>query len=133
MRTRLDTKYGTNQKLIDCIISNIKRLPESNNNAQSQLEMIRTIEAASNDLKCIDSVEDLNNSTVLSMVEQRMSNKMHDEWVKLAIKTPTVKRYEALVKFLDNWKIRIEYENAEIRIPSRENSTNENSMPSKEN
>ena len=78
MWCRLGTKYGTKQKLIDCIISDIKRLPENNDSAQSQPEIICTIEAASNDLKFIEPAEELNNSTVLFMVEQHMSNKMHN-------------------------------------------------------
>ena len=88
MWRRLDDKYGKRQKLVDCIISDIKRLPECNNTQEQLLEMINTVEAANNDLNCIDANEELNNSTIISMIEQRMNRPMHDEWVKVIIHKP---------------------------------------------
>ena len=79
MWRRLDQKYGTKQKLIDNIISDIKRLPQCTSNPQQLLRMINTIEAANNDLKCVNANEELNNATIISMIEQRMSTAMHDE------------------------------------------------------
>ena len=122
MWNRLDEKYGEKQKLIDSIIHEIKRLPEISNNPEGLLMMISTIEAANNDLRCVNSEEELNNSTIMSMIEQRMSTQMHDEWVKLVIKTPKPEKFETLLSFLQNWKIRIEYRNADIRLPDRQST-----------
>ena len=120
MWRRLDDKYGKRQKLVDCIISDIKRLPECNNTQEQLLEMINTVEAANNDLNCIDANEELNNSTIISMIEQRMNRPMHDEWVKLIIHKPHSERFEALLSFLENWKTHIEYKIADVRLPAQE-------------
>lgn len=112
---RLDTKYGTKQKLIDSIIVDIKRLPEENNSSHAVLEMIRVVEAANNDLRCIECTSELNNSAILSIIEKRMNAKMQDEWVQLAIKTPQSDKFETLISFLGSWKNRIEYQNEDIR------------------
>ena len=50
--------------------------------------MIYTVEAANNDLMCIDSTAELNNSTIISMVEQQINLKMQDEWIQIALKIP---------------------------------------------
>ena len=81
--------------------------------------MIRLVEAANNDLKAINSSEELNNSTILSIIEGRMNPKMQNEWIQLAVKTTLSDKFAKLLFFLDNWKIRIEYENSEIRSPSK--------------
>ena len=111
MWCRLDAKYGSKQKLIDSILSEIERLSENNNSPESLLKMIYTVEAANNDLMRIDSTAELNNSTIISMVEQQINLKMQDEWIQIALKIPFSDRFKMLLSFLDNWKICIEYAN----------------------
>lgn len=116
MWQRLDSKYGSKQKLIDSIISDFKQLPESNDSPAMLLKTIDVIEAAHNELECIDATEELNNSTILSMIEQRMTTKMHEEWVQIAIETAPSQRFNKLMPFLDNWKNRIEYGTSKLRL-----------------
>ena len=122
MWNRLDEKFGAKQKLIDSIISDIKQLPEINNTPQQTLKMIHTIESANSDLKCVNSTDELNNAAIISMIEQRMNSSMHNEWVKLVINIPHSDRFETLLTFLSNWKTRIEYQNANIRLPTNESA-----------
>ena len=48
-----------------------------------------------------------------------MSRAMHDEWIKIVIGTSHSERFETLLSFLENWKIRIEYQSAIIRSESQ--------------
>ena len=115
MWQRLDLKYGAEQKLIDCIMFDIKNLPKSDNDPKTVLEIIRLIAAAHNDLKCINATNELRNSTILSLIEQHMPSVMYEEWVKLIVKVTPLHKFDKLLPFLQDWKIRIEYENADIR------------------
>ena len=102
------------------MIHEIKQLPELSNNPEQLLIIISTIEAANNDLRYVDLEDEPNNSIIMSMIEQYMSTQMHDEWIKLVIKTPKPEKFETLLSFLQNWKIRIEYQYADIRLPNRQ-------------
>ena len=79
MWQRLDMKYGTVQKLIDCIMSDIKNLPKSNGDMGQVLKVIDLIETAYSDLNCIGATHELQNSTILSMIEKQMPSVMYDE------------------------------------------------------
>ena len=69
--------------------------------------MINIIEAPNNDLKCINAKKELNNATIILMIEQRMSTAMHDKWIKIVIGTSHLERFETLLSFLENWKIKL--------------------------
>ena len=119
MWERLDAKYGTTKKLIDCILSDIKNMPNCENN-QSTLEMIKLTETAYADLQCLDALHELHNATILSAIEGRMTSSMLDEWVQLVAgqnETSDVV-FCRLMKFLKEWRQRIEYEHADIRVQS---------------
>lgn len=115
---RLDEKYGAVHKLVDCILSDIKNLPNCDNSA-STLEMIHLVETAHSDLKCIDALSELQNATILSIIEQRMSPSMLDEWIKLVAgkELASTAKFNELLPFLRQWKLMVEYENTDIRTP----------------
>jgi hypothetical protein len=117
MWSRLDEKYGAVHKLIDCILSDIKNLP-SCDDSLSALEMIRLVETAHSDLKCIDALNELHNATIISVIEERMSKSMLDEWVKLVAgkELSSDAKFCELLPFLHQWKRMIEYQNADIRM-----------------
>ena len=115
MWMRLDKKYGALRKLIDSIIADIKSLPVCDNSPTNTLNMIRTIETAYNELNCIDAVSELLNSTMLGIVEQHMPSDMLMEWVKLVSSDSHENSFSKLLPFLDDWKLRIEYNISEVR------------------
>ena len=71
MWCKLDARYGSKQELIDSILSEIKRLPENSNSPQSLLKMTYTLVVVNNDQMCIYSLTELDDTTIISMVEQQ--------------------------------------------------------------
>ena len=132
MWKRLDKKYGAVHKLIDCILSDIKNMPNCDNRA-STLDMIRLVETAHSNLQCIDALSELQNVMIISVIEKSMSPLMSDEWVKLVAgkQLSSEAKFSKLMSFLHECKRMIEYENADIRMPTvQSNATNYRSPPS---
>ena len=70
---QLDKKYGVAGKLVDAIMSEIKEMPTcSNIDDQWVLEMINKIEKAHRDLKRPDLEKEISNSTIVSIIEERL-------------------------------------------------------------
>ena len=115
MWKRLDEKYGATQKLVESIMVEIKNLTSRDNDPANTLEMIRLIEAAYNELKCVNAVSELYNSTIFSIIEQQMPSTMYKEWVKLVANAPPENKFDMLMPFLSDWKLRIEYDASGIR------------------
>ena len=116
MWERLDSKYGTIRKQIDCIMSDFKNLPVCNDPIDT-LKMINIVETAESDLKCIDAVTELENSTIISYIEESMSKPMFEHWArKITDDDDSVQsKFQKLLSFLQLWKRAIEYDTAEIR------------------
>lgn len=116
MWKRLDEKYGMVHKLIDCIMYDVKNLPKCSDNS-STLQMIRLVETAHADLTCINAVQELQNSTILSLIEQCMPPLMLEEWVRLVVAdtNSSQAKFDKLLPFLQHWKLMIEYQDADIR------------------
>ena len=117
---------------IDCILSDIKNLPNCDDSA-STLDMIRLVETAHSDLQCIDALSELQNAMIISIFERRMSSLMLDEWAKLVSgkQLASEAKLSKLISFLHKCKRMIEYENADIRMPTvQSDATNYRSPPS---
>ena len=78
MWKRLDEKYGSVQKQIDCILCEFKNLPACTD-AVSTLNMISVVEHAVADIKCLKAYEQLENTFVISAIEECMSPLMLKE------------------------------------------------------
>lgn len=71
---RLDKKYGDQCKLVDAIMTDIKLIKTTSaNDDGSTLHMINVIERAHRDLVHMGMEKEINNSTIISMIEERMS------------------------------------------------------------
>ena len=115
MWKRLDEKYGAIHKQIDCIMNDIKNLPRCDDGINT-LKMIETVETAYSDLSCINAVDELQNSTIISLIEESMPTVMFKEWVKLAVSEDSSKnKFQKLLSFLQEWRHMIEYQDADIR------------------
>ena len=76
---RLDEKYGDKGQLIDSIMSDIKCLKGSNDNDNhATLELIKTIERAHRDLIRLGEGEQMDNATIISMIEQKLPERILD-------------------------------------------------------
>ena len=116
MWKRLDEKYGTIQKHIDCIMNDFKLLPVCSD-SKSVLNMINVIEAAEADLKCLNATKELENSTIISCIEECMTREMFSDWALLIAENDLDSdiKFKKLLKFLRQWKRAIEYNDADIR------------------
>ena len=121
---RLDEKYGDKGHLIDSIMSDIKCLKGSSDNDNlATLDLIKTIERAHRDLIRLGEGDQMDNATIISMIEQKLPERILDEWVKeISSKAvPHRNRFSSLMALLAEWRKRIEYKVSAIR--SREADT----------
>ena len=117
MWERLDQKYGNTGKLVDAILSDVKRISLRDTSDTNVLQMINVVQKASRDLERLGEHAELRNSTSISIVEQAMTKEMKHEWVKLiASKSCTnSQKFNMLLGFLEDWRNRLEYMGASIR------------------
>ena len=115
---RLDLKYGDRGQLIDSIMSDIKNLRESHNTKdEDTLELIKTVEKAHRDLLRIKEGDQMDNATIISLIEQKLPEKILEEWIKEVSGSGNEhrNRFSSLMKLLGDWRKRIEYRIAAIR------------------
>ena len=123
---RLDEKYRAVHNLIDCVLSDIKGLPNCKDSSSSP-EIIRLIERAHSNLECIDAY----NATIIYLLLKDACPIMCDEWVQLIAgkNLESEDKFKQLSSFLQLYRHRIEYRYADIRTPNdrtpdrRNNST----------
>ena len=90
--------------------------------------MINTIEKAQRDLKLLGRESEISNSTIVSMIEERLPADIENEWIKLVTGKDRVPigrdKFPHLLKLLLEIKQRIEYRNSEIRKCESKGKTN---------
>ena len=120
---RLDAKYGDRGQLIDCIMAEVKNLGECQNcNDEDTLELIKTVEKAHRDLIRIREGDQMNNATIISLIEQKLPEKILEEWIK-EVSTNDYEhrnRFDKLMNLLGVWRKRIEYRIATIRAKPKQ-------------
>ena len=80
---RLDLKYGDKSKLVDMIMSEFKAMKRPNEKPGEIINMINTVEKAHRDLKMMGKEAEINNSTIVSMLEEKLPKEIDAEWIKL--------------------------------------------------
>ena len=129
---RLDKRYGDKGHLIDAIMSDIKQLKCcDNNNNHATLELIKVIEKAHMDLVRLGEGDQMDNATIISLIEQKLPERILDEWVKeISSKTVSHKdRFSSLLTLLTEWRKRIEYKLSTIRSREPDFKGNVNHIP----
>lgn len=77
---RLDKKNGDEGKLVDAIMSEIKKLKKSvDADVKGMLEMVNVIKKAQIDLKSLDLENEISNSTIISMIEEKLPEPIEKE------------------------------------------------------
>ena len=123
---RLDAKYGDEGKMIDLVMSDIKRMaPASDQHPKTVLEMIATIENAYRDLKCLGLENEMRNATIVSLIEERLPDKVKDKWLDVITDSrmdTSSKRdkFPALLELLTKYRERLEYDMRELRSTEHE-------------
>ena len=113
---RLDTRYGNTGRLVDTILADIKNIPSCNND-DNTLYLISTVEKAYRDLQRMTLEHEINNSTIVAMIERKLPSEITKEWIKLMAKskTPHVNKFPQLFELLKECRSRIEYQISDIR------------------
>ena len=83
--SRLDKQYGDKGKHIDAIMATVKNIPKyTEDDVAEIIHMINIIEKAHQDLLRLGFEKEINNSTITSIIEERMPDSLKKEWIKLA-------------------------------------------------
>ena len=124
MWKRLDERYGRLSKLTDAIMYDIKQLkavPDSDN--KRFIDLVNTIERAYRDLKAVNMESELSNSTIVSIIEERLPPHAKSMWcLKVSDKDSTVddvNKFPHLLEFLLQHRRAIEYASSDLRTTKR--------------
>ena len=121
---RLDQRFGNKSRLVDTILAEVKSIEHCNNDDSLTLNMIKVIERCYNELKATKREYEMNNTTIISMIEEKMPEEMSTEWIKLITKKDAnhEEKFTLLKTLLDEWRGRIEYKVANLRTTSTDPS-----------
>ena len=122
---RLDKRFGNEGRLVDVLLSDVKNIEYCNDeNEETILHMIKTIERAYTDLTAINKTHEMNNTTIIAMIEEKMSEEMYKEWIAIITKENRGKgKFELLKDLLEEWRCRIEYKLANVRSGNESRGT----------
>ena len=113
---RLDKKYGNRSKLVDTILADIAKAPRGD--SRNTLAMIKVVEKAYRDLTRMGRRSEMENGTILSMIEKKLPEEIRFEWIKCIADEEDDEsegRFQLMLELLQKWAIRIEYDQAAIR------------------
>ena len=119
---RLDRKYGDKCKLVDKIMSELKSISICHDSDNSSiLDFIKTIEKADMDLRLMGKEDELHNSTIVGIIEEKLSREIRKEWTKIVTGPNRAEiaenKFPSLLLLLQQFKERIEYDESQIRSP----------------
>ena len=117
---RLELKYGNTRRLVDAILLDVKNMQVYGDEIADALQMINAVEKAHLDLESLGEEQEMYNSTIISLIEERMSGDMKSEWVKLvaAKRIKSNVKFKLLLELLKNWRYRLEYLDDSTRTAS---------------
>ena len=73
---RLDRRFGNQSRLVDIILADVKNIEYCGNDDNRTLNMIKTVERCYSDLKTMKREAEMNNTTIISMIEEKMAPEM---------------------------------------------------------
>ena len=115
-------RYNDKSKTVDSIIADIKQLSNNTDDPSEILHGIKVIERAHRDLKSMGLEKEINNSTIVSLIEQKLPAEIEKEWIKIVTGEKrselSENKFPALLELLLQFKERIEYRSASLRARS---------------
>ena len=80
--------------------------PCSSSGDESTLKLIKTVEMAHCDLMRLRKDKQMNNAAILSMIEQKLPDKILDEWIK-EVSNKTIDprtRFSSMMQLIGDWQ-----------------------------
>ena len=87
--------------------------------------MIKMIERAYRDLSSMGLEMEMNNATIISIIERILPSQIQNEWIELVTSKDAMKenKLPSLLKLLSSFKIRIEYKMSNLRFSTNGSET----------
>ena len=126
MIERLKDKFGEPSKLADVIMNDIKQVRAvSEGDDKAFVKFVTLIENSFNDLARIEMDQEISNSSIVSLIEERLPKSIKNQWclvmVDEEIAVDKRNKFPELIKFLIKQKRAVEYGTSDLRssIPSQ--------------
>ena len=132
MWSRLDERFGKTSKITDAIMYDIKQLkPVSDGDDRKFIDLVNTVERSYRDLSTIGMRAEMANSTIISLIEERMPHTTKNMWcLELSDKDSRVddrNKYPYLLESLLKHRRAIEYGSSDLR--SKKSTKNATEAP----
>ena len=115
---RLDEKYGRPEKVADLILYEIrKQNPIKEDDNKNFVRFVDTIENGYWDLERLSMGNEISNSVVISLIEEKLPKPIKHEWARKTSKIDSTAKidFSIFLEFLTKQRRIMEYENSEIR------------------
>ena len=104
MMKTLQEKFGTSRQVIMSIVAELGKLSIATSDRQF-VTFVETIEKAERDLEAVDSVDQLENETILTMIESKLPERIKSFWLKNVVDKNLMNetarnKYRELMRFL---------------------------------
>ena len=126
MMKTLSEKFGTARQVIIPIIAELSKLSIATSDRQF-VSFVETIEKAERDLKAAESVDQIANETILTMIESKLPERIKSFWLKNVVEKKLMnenarEKYMELMKFLSDSRTESEYQISESNCVSNSSS-----------
>ena len=120
MWERLDDRYGRSSKLVDAIMNEIKQLKVVPDRRSAEfIDLVNTVESCYLDLVRINMQAEICNSTIVSLIEERLPDTVKTTWYLKVTDTETSinegNKFPEMLEFLIRHKKAMEYGSSNLR------------------
>ena len=125
MLERLNERFGQKSKLADVIMNEIKHLRQVHDNDEKGfVKLVNVIENSYNDLERIEMEQEISNSTIVSLIEEKLPKFIKSQWCLEIVKSKIdeTDKFSAILKFLLMHKDAIEYGCSDFRSHTSQRS-----------
>ena len=120
MWVRLDERYGRSSKIVDAIMFEIKQLkPVSEGDGRKFVDLVDTVERCYRDLAHIKMESEISNSTIVSLIEERLPTTIKAMWcLEVSDQMTRINdsnKFPEMLEFMLKHKRAIEYGSNDLR------------------
>jgi len=120
MWERLDDRYGRSSKLVDAIMNEIKQLKVvPDRKSVALIDLVNTVESCYLDLVRINMQAEICNSTIVSLIEERLPDTVKTMWYLKVTDTETSinegNKFTEMLEFMIRHKKAMEYGSSNLR------------------
>ena len=132
---RLDDKYADSGKVVNAIISKIRKFRYIDpRDSKRLIEFINIIECGYNDLKSLKLDKEICNANVVSLIENKLPSSLALDWYREMHRDSSVvdksNKFPHILKFLLTEKRALEYAQSDVRVNRETKNGNVNEIPS---